>query len=75
MRVVVITVYEVESRFLNIPDGFGFSGFILALRVDVGIVVKHGRADTVCKQAFDNGGGTGGAAGVEQYLVLVVGRV
>jgi hypothetical protein len=45
------------------------------LRIDVGITIKHCRADAVCQQAFNDGRGTGSTAGMEQNSVFAVGSL
>ena len=67
MKIEVLGRYE--------TNGFLLSYLIFLLRIDVGITIKHCRADAVCQQAFNDGGGTGSTAGMEQNSVFAVGSL
>ena len=67
--VVVVAVYPLDAKTVGMTFAFILADVVLFTRVDVGVEVKDGGADVVLEHPFDNGGGTGGAASVEQHLM------
>lgn len=67
MVVVAIEPWDVEA--VGVAFAFVFADFVFLLGVDVGIVVEDGGADVVLEHPLDDGGGAGGATGVEEDFV------
>ncbi len=67
--VVVVAIEPGDVEAVGVAFAFVFADFVFFAWVDVGVEVEDGGLDVVLEHPFDNGGGAGGAAGVEEDLV------
>lgn len=67
--VVIVAINPRDVEAVGMAFALVFADVVFLARVDVGVEVEDGGADVVLKHPFDNGGGAGCAASVEQHLV------
>lgn len=67
--VVVVAIEPGDVEAVGVAFAFVFADFVFFAWVDVGVEVEDGGLDVVLEHPFDNGGGAGGATGVEEDLV------